>query len=133
MKRLIPVLLLALALAGCASNPFTKVWSTITSATVDPTTVVVASNSFDALEATATNYLKLVRCNGTNGPVCRNPAATAKIIPAVRSGRVARNNLEQFLKDNPGQLGPSGLYNALVASINTLQGVYTTYNVGATQ
>jgi hypothetical protein len=127
------IALLALSLGACANNPFTKVWTTITGSTVDPTTVIVAANSFDALEATATNYLTLKRCTGTNGPICRNPVATAKIIPAIRSGRVARNNLEQFMKDNPGQLGPSGLYNALVASINTLQSVYATYNIGATQ
>lgn len=128
MKKLVPALLLALALAGCAS--LTKTWDAVTGATVSPAAVIVAANAFDALEVTATNYLRLKKCNGTN-PVCRDPAVTKIIVPAVRSGRVARNNLEQFLKDNPGKLGPSGLYNALTSSINTLQGVIATYNVGA--
>lgn len=130
MKKLIPALLLAFTLAGCAS--LTNTWNAVTGATVSPAAVIVAANAFDALEVTATNYLKLKKCDGSN-PVCRSPAATKVIVPAVRSGRVARNNLEQFLKDNPGQLGPSGLYNALTASINTLQGVIAAYNVGASK
>lgn len=129
MKKIFLALTLAVSLAGCAT--FTKTWDAVTGATVSPAAVIVAANAFDALEVTATNYLRLKKCTGTNGPVCRDPAATAKIIPAVRSGRVARNNLEQFLKDNPGALGPAGLYNALTASINTLQGVIAVYNVGA--
>lgn len=129
IKSLFAIALLGLTLAGCAG--LTKTYDIITGATVSPAAVIVAANSFDALEATATNYLTLVRCNGSNGPICRDPKATKAIIPAIRSGRVARNNLEQFLKDHPGQLGPSGLYNALVTSINTLQGVYAIYNVGA--
>jgi hypothetical protein len=131
VKRIILALSLAFALAGCAS--LTNTWNAVTGATVSPAAVIVAANAFDALEVTATNYLKLVKCNGSNGPVCRDPAATKVIIPAVRSGRVARNNLEQFLKDNPGQLGPSGLYNALTASINTLQGVVAQYQTGASK
>ena len=130
MRKII-ILALALSLAGCATNPFVKLYNAATGATVDPTTVIVAANAFDALEATATNYLGLPKCTPTNGPVCRNPTATAKIIPAVRSGRVARNNLENFMTANPGALGPSGLYNALIASVNTLQTIFTTYNVGA--
>lgn len=131
MKRIILALSLAFALAGCAS--LSNTWNAVTGATVSPAAVIVAANAFDALEVTATNYLKLVKCNGSNGPVCRDPAATKVIVPAVRSGRVARNNLEQFLKDNPGQLGPSGLYNALTASINTLQGVVAQYQTGASK
>jgi hypothetical protein len=30
-------------------------------------------------------------------------------------------------------LGPSGLYNALVTSINTLQAIFIQYNVGGAQ
>ena len=132
MKRLFAIALV-LALAGCASNPFTKLYSTVTGSTVDPTSVIVAGNAFDALEATATNYLRLPRCTGTNSPVCRSPTATPKIIAAVRSGRIARNNLEALYAANPGALGPAGLYKALVASINTLQGIFTTYQVGNVQ
>lgn len=128
MKRIIPFLLI-LSLGACAQ--LQADWTTLTSAQVSPTLVVVAGNTFDALEATATNYLKLPRCNGRNGPVCRDPSATAQLIPAIRAGRVARTNLEQFMTTHPGSLGPQGLYDALTAATNTLQSIVTQYNIGA--
>jgi hypothetical protein len=115
-----------LFLAGCANVQ--NAYNTATGATVSPQVVLVAANAFNALEATATNYLLLPKCP-QQAPICRDPSATKKIIPAVRSGRVARNNLIQFLKDHPSQLGPTGLYDALQASISTLQGVFNQYNV----
>ena len=127
MKKLILGLTLALGLVACAQ--LQNDLAVLTSTQVTVTTVAVAGNTFDALEATATAYLRLPRCSGTNGPACRDPNATKAIIPAVRSGRVARNNLEQFFTDHPGQLGPQGLYDALQASIATLQGVIAQYNI----
>ncbi len=127
MRKLLIALAFAGALSGCAQ--IQKGYDAITGATVSPTAVIVAANSFNALEATATNYLRLKRCTGSNGPVCRDPRATAVIIPAVRSGRVARNNLEQFLKDHPGELGPAGLYAALQQSIDTLRTAFTQFGV----
>jgi hypothetical protein len=121
--------LLSVGLSGCVTDNVVNAWDAATGASVPASSVVVAVNTFDALEATATNYLSLPRCTGKNGPVCRSPSATAQIIPAVRSGRVARNNLEQFLKQNPGKLGPSGLYNALQGAVTTLQGVMAQYNI----
>jgi len=126
MKKLAPFVLI-LVLAGCTS--FQNAYNVLTGAQVSPAVVTVAVNTFDALEATATNYLKLAKCNGKNGPVCRDPGATAIIIPAIRAGRVARTNLETFMVQNPGQLGPSGLYNALQAASSTLQGIYAQYHI----
>lgn len=126
MKRLIP-LLLAFGLAGCAT--LTQDYAIITGATVSPAAVIVAGNAFDAIEATATNYLVFCRANRTIAGCGSYVAARKAILPAVRSGRVARNNLENFLTANPGALGPSGLYNALVTAINTLQGVAQTYQI----
>lgn len=131
MRRIAAIVLAGCLLASCAS--LQNAYNAATGANVNPTTVIVAANTFDALEATATNYLKLPKCTASNGPICRDPAATKAIIPAVRSGRVARTNLEQFFKDHPGQLGPTGLYSALTASISTLQGVYAQYNIGASK
>lgn len=127
MKRLIPVLLLALALAGCAT--LQKDYAIITGATVSPAAVIVAANSFDAIEATATNYLIFCKANRSAVGCGSYVAARKQILPAVRSGRVARNNLENFLTANPGALGPSGLYNALVSALNTLQGVASQYQI----
>lgn len=127
MKKLLIAATLALSLVGCAN--LQNAYNTVTGASVSPTAVYVAANSFDAVEVTATNYLRLKKCSPSSGPVCRDPAATAKIIPAVRSGRVARNNLLAFMKANPGQLGPVGLYNALTSATQTLQQVEATYGV----
>ena len=127
MKKLFLAFVLIGALTGCAQ--LQNDWAALTGAQVTVTTVSVAGNTFDALEATATNYLRLPKCTGANGPICRDPKATAVIIPAVRSGRVARNNLEQFFKDHPGQLGPSGLYAALQAAISTLKDIFAQYNI----
>jgi hypothetical protein len=134
LKRVLALAGLALALAGCAQfqafeQKVSTVYSAVTGATVNSQAVLVASNIFDGLEVTATNYLRLAKCDGST-PVCRDPSATKAIIPAVHSGRVASNNLQQFLKDHPGQLGPSGLYDALQASIATLQAVYAKYQIG---
>lgn len=130
MKKLLVIGLL-FALSACTN--LQNALSTVEGTSVSPSAVYVAVNAFDAVEATATNYLRLPRCSGSASYACRDPGATRRIIPAVRSGRVARTNLEQFYKDNPGALGPVGLYNALVTATNTLQSVVTRYNVGASQ
>lgn len=137
MKRLILAASLALALAGCAPGSFGAkvegVVSAITGATVSPQAIIVLANSFDALEVTAKNYINPRlnrRCDGTNGPICRDPAATKEIIKAVRAGRVARNNAKQFLRDHPGELGSQGLYDALQDTVSTLQSIFTQYGIG---
>jgi hypothetical protein len=118
---------LAIPLGGCST--WNTVYSAVTGATVDTTTVYVAANSFDAVEITATTYLKQPRCTGTNGPLCRDTEATKAIVPAVRSAYQARKALVQYSIDHPGQLGPQGLYDALKAAGTTLQNVLTTYNI----
>jgi hypothetical protein len=128
MRKLFLAFALTLSLAGCAQ--FNTAWDAVTSAQVTTTQVVVLGNTFDALEATATNYLNLPKCSGTNGPVCAEPAAVAKIIPAIRSGRVARDNLEQFAADHPDKLGSSGLYDALKTTVATIQGIFAQYSIG---
>ena len=131
MKLRFLLIAAVVALAGCTQ--LQNAWEAATSAPVSPTLVIVGGNTVDALEATATNYLKLPKCTGKNGPVCRSVAATAQIIPAVRSMRVARNNLEQFLRDHPGQLAPQGLYDALKAAMQTTQDIIAQYNIGASK
>jgi len=122
--------LIALApMGGCAQ--LENSWNAVTGAQVTIQTVSVAASSFDALEATATNYLRLPKCTGGNGPVCADPAVTAKLVPAVRAGRIARDNLEAFFQAHPDQLGPSGLYDALAASVATLQSAEAQFNMGA--
>ena len=127
MKKLLLAGTVALSLGGCAS--LQRDWNAVTGATVDPTAVIVAANSFDALEATATSYLNFCKSNRSLSVCASYVAVRAKLVPAVRSGRVARNNLETFMQQNPGALGPSGLYSALTAAVSTLQGVVAQYNI----
>ncbi len=134
MRKLLLVIPLAFALAGCATiQRLENIVQSAGSVTVSPRLVAVAAQSFDALEATATNYLLLKRCSAASGPVCRDPAATRVLIPAIRNARQNRNALEQFLRTHPGQLGPSGLYDALQASITAVTGIMQTYHIGTVQ
>jgi hypothetical protein len=134
------IVLIAFAscLGGCAEfTTFeTKVKgavSAVTGATISLQAIIIAANSFDALEATAKNYINPAlnkRCDGSNGPICRDPKATVAINAAIRSGRVARNNAKQFLRDHPGQLGTQGLYDALETSVSTLKSIFAQYSIG---
>jgi len=120
MKKYLLIIPLALSLGACATPFGQKVelaWQLITSASVSPTQIIIAGNAFDAVEASATQYLMYCKVN---------PALTAcvlpirqKVVAAVRSGRSARNQLEPYVTS--GTAGPSALYNTLAAAINTLQ------------
>lgn len=129
MRKIILALALTLGLGGCASTSIGNAISLATGASVSPGAVYIARNSFDALEVTATNYISY--CTAHQGATGCSHTAIRKIIPAVRSGRVARNNLIQFQAQNPGALGPAGLYNALVTATNTLTAIQAQYNIGA--
>jgi hypothetical protein len=89
-----------LALGGCAQ--LQSDWAALNGTTVSPQAVYIAANAFDAVEQTATNYLRLPACSGSNGPVCRNATAVKQIVPLVRSGRVARKKLEAAIRDPSG-------------------------------
>jgi hypothetical protein len=125
MKLKMPVILFAsaIALGGCSTI------STLTGASVKPQSALVAANSFDALETIATGYLELPPCTTTQLAACRNQTAAAKIGPAVRSGRTARNQIEALLQANAGAAIPVASLNTLQAAIATLQSIYTQYNI----
>lgn len=130
MKRLTLIIIIALALSGCATfERLKQTAEAIGEFTISPQSIVIASNAFDALEVTATNYLKLKSCRKATTIICRDATATALIIPAIRSGRVARNNLQQFLVDHPNQLGPTGAFDVLNTSISTIQNIFAQYKV----
>lgn len=134
MKRFFATAAVALTmsfgLVACETlDAVNKIDQAVQSASVDAKTVIIAANVFNALETTAKNYMKFERCDGTNGPVCRDPRATKIIIKAVRAGRPIRDNLEDFVRVHPDKLGPKGKYDALVAVIKTLKGVYAQYNI----
>jgi len=129
MKKLLAIAVV-LSLGGCAN--LKQEWQNITSASVPQNGVIVAGNSFDAVESVAASYLSFCKANKAL-PVCANYVQIRKqLLPAVRSARVARANLETFAQANPGQLGPSGLYNALQSAIATVQQIITQYHVTPT-
>ena len=125
MKKIFVALALALSLGACAN--LQADWTRLTSVQVSPQAVYLAENGFDAVEVTATTYLKICHARMST-PGCSS-TAIAQVIPAVRSGRIARTNLAAFMKAHPDALGAAGLYDALVTATNTLQSVSTTYNI----
>lgn len=140
MRRLFTTLALvaAVTLGGCATfgnipKDVLNVWNVATGVSVSPAAVIVAANTFDALEASATNYLRLPKCSAVSGPVCRAPEAARAIIKAIRAGRPARNQLETFLRTHPGELGPQGLYDALTTTAQTVQAIFAQYQIGGIQ
>lgn len=120
-KILFPILLLLPALAGC------NTLNTLT-ATVSANQVIVAANTFDALESTATSYLTLPTCMSGGLPVCKTKAAVAVIVPAIRSGRTARNTLESAITSPTGVVN-TNVFSVLTTSITTLQNAFTAYGV----
>ena len=125
MKKIFVVLALALSLGACAGVQ--NEWNALTSVQVSPRAVYLAENSYDAVEVTATVYLRICHARMST-PGCSS-TAIAQIIPAVRSGRIARTNLASFMKAHPDALGAAGLYDALTTATNTLQSVATQYNI----
>jgi hypothetical protein len=116
MKKLPFWIAVALTLGGCAN--LQTVWTTITSASVSPTQIIVAGNAFDAAEASATQYLLACKSKAIPASTC-NLVTRKQVVASVRAGRSARNSLEPYVIS--GTAGPAALYNAMVTSINTLQ------------
>lgn len=113
-------------LAGCAAL------AQVSAVKVNPTLVIVAANTFNALEATATNYIRLPACVPENRPICREPEVAAIIIPAVYSGRSARNGLRDFYRKYPNTpLGPQGLFDALTSTNDILQQIFAQHKIGS--
>lgn len=122
MKRLLPVLALAFALAGCAQ--LKNAYDVVTGATITPQQVYIAANAFDAVEASATTYLRLPACGSAP---CRNVGATNTIVAAVRAGRLARNALEAAVNTSPGAPVNANLMATLTSSTATLKEILSEF------
>ena len=96
------VIALAITLSGCAGSlqKIENAIGIVTGDIVTPQAVYVAINAFDAVEASATNYLRLPRCSGV-GNLCRTPSTSAAVITWIRAGRADRKQLLAALKANP--------------------------------
>ncbi|MDE2096635.1 MAG: hypothetical protein KGL39_05255 [Patescibacteria group bacterium] len=122
MKK-IGILALALELSGCATV------STLFGTTISPTQIIVAGNAFDAVEATATNYLSLPACVSGGTLVCRDATVAGKIVPLIRAGRQERSALEGYSNANAGAPVPVSLYDTLQSTIASLQSLFATYSI----
>lgn len=127
MRPLITISLLALTLSSCA---LARAYSTLSDLSISPQLVLLAGNSFDAVEITAKNVI--VACT----PVARPSACAGLNVPvlvsSIKAGRDARDGLEGFAAAHPGALGSAGLYDALLAATSTITKAVNTFNSGAT-
>lgn len=128
MRRFLLGFGLALALGGCAA--LQNAYTIATGASVTPNQVYIAANAFDAVEATATTYLKLPACGSAGASsLCRTQAAVNAIVPAVRSGRAARNQLEAAVSASGGTPVSATIYSVLTGATNTLQTIISEYGI----
>lgn len=118
MRKILVALALAAALAGCAElQKLEQAFTFVTGTTVPPQAIVVAANTFDGLQGTATQYLIYCKANLAQ-PVC-SAANRRSVIKYVRAGRAARNQLEGYITQNVA--APATIYNVLIAAITNLQ------------
>ena len=127
----VALVLLSTTLGSCAQLNFAKqAWDTVKSAAVSKNGVIIAVQTFNAAERTATVYLNQKKCpRGIQRPTCRSPAITEQIATAITEGQRARDGLLDFAEGHPGALGDQGLYDALRVSIKTLRGIFDAYRV----
>lgn len=99
----------------------------VTSSNVPAMTIFVAANAFNVVKTAATGYI--VYCTPNPTPKgCNDEVIQEKIIPTIDKGTDARNELVEFAKAHPGELGDKGLYDALVTSTSTLKTLLATYD-----
>lgn len=118
MKKLILLALLSICGCGVLSGLY-----------VSPQSAAVSINTFDALEIIATGYVRLPPCVTGNLGICRSSIAVANIVPAIRAGRVARDQIVTLLQQNAGANIPIDNFNTLQSIITTLQTIYAQYNI----
>ncbi len=123
MRKIILAVTLAFGISGCAQLQTLKdAYEVASQVSVSPAAVQIAVNLYDGAEISAAKYVGLPRCS-TGAVICSDYRYVLPIRNAVRAGRAARNNLENFYIDHPGALGPKGLYDALTAATNTINDV----------
>lgn len=118
MKKIIVLLVVALAATGCSKTfqTWQSVYQQVTSATVTPQQIYLATNTFDGVEATATQYL--LYCKGHLTSDLCDSLDRRVVFRAVRSGRAARDKLKEYRV--AGTNAPAAVYNTLVAAINSI-------------
>jgi len=128
MRKILVIIALAVSLGACAQlQKLEQAYTFVSGSTVPPQAVVVAANTFDGLQGTATQYLIYCKAN-LSQPIC---VATNRrnVIRYVRAGRAARNQLESYIAQ--GASAPATIYNTLIAAISSLQA--SAANAGASR
>lgn len=127
-KKLASAAALALALSGCST--VTTLYGELSATTIPPQTALIAVSSFEAIETIAGVYGHLPPCGSAGATVvCKDAVVSSKIVPAMVSGRIARNTIKSLLRANGGAGIPVATYSTLQAAVTTLQGIYATYNI----
>ena len=124
MKKFLLVIPLALSLGACASlqalqTDVGNAFGVLTGTSIPPTALIVAANSYDAAEATATNYLIYCSSNKTVQPCALSNRQA--VVKAVRAGRVVRGQLETYISS--GTSAPPALYQEILGIISSVQSV----------
>jgi hypothetical protein len=129
MKQVISILMLGGILGGCTQLATVENAATaIAGITVTPQQADIAASAFDGLEQTATQYESWPVCTKNVTLVCKNPSVIPALNADILAGQQARNRLEQAAISTGGP--SASLYNVLVGDINTLQTLFTQYNIG---
>jgi hypothetical protein len=127
MKRIIPILLLAFALSGCATfqaeiAKLQQAYTVATTATVPASTAQIVVSSFEVLEAGSTEYFKYCKQTPADSRCApgtvTNPGPLRLAIKYIRQGRAARDQIKAAGKT--GALISSTAYNLLVTAVNDL-------------
>lgn len=117
MRRIIFAALLAISLGGCAAiQKIETAYHTVTETTVSPKQIYIAAQTFNGLQATATQYLVYCRDHLTTD-VCSADNRRI-VIRSIRKGRSARNQLETYITQS--KPAPATLYNVLVDAITSI-------------
>lgn len=117
MKKL-AIVLVALWLGGCAQLGLLRdAYNYAEGTTVSPQAILIASNAFNILEGTATNYF--VYCRPRLSEAVCSADNRRKVIKSVKAGRAARTTLEGYFdKNSPA---PAVIYNTLIDAIAILR------------
>lgn len=120
MRNAMLAAVVAGGLVGCASggslDQIGRAVSAVSQARVPADAVIVARSAFNTAQAAAANYMRLKRCTGTNGPICRDPALTQRVHAAVIQGRSARNRITALSRQSGDGSVPIADYNTLQAA-----------------
>jgi len=90
--------------------------------------------SFNAVEATATVYIRQKHCPpGIQKPTCMSPPIREQLVVAMNAGRGPRDSLLDFVEAHPDEIGDQGLYDALKAGTASLKNILAAYKIGGYQ